>query len=86
MPLDPRHANARGLEGEHDRRRDGIGKASADEHETPGATSSRTTLARAGVGRPELPEPGALRPLARALVDLVLALDHEDEEAESWTR
>jgi hypothetical protein len=32
------------------------------------------------------PEPGALRPLARALVDLAVALKHEDEEDERWTR
>jgi hypothetical protein len=85
-PLSSRRANARGLEGGHDRRRDGIGTASADKRDAPGATPSRTTLARPGAGQPEPPEPGALRPLARVLVDLVLALHHEDEEDEPWTR
>jgi hypothetical protein len=33
-----------------------------------------------------MPEPGSLRPLARALVDLALALEQEDEEDERWTR
>jgi len=84
--MTPRRANARGLEGEHGRRRDGIGTVSADKRDAPGAIPSRTTLARPGVGRQEPPEPGALRPLARALVDLVLALDHEGEEDERWTR
>jgi hypothetical protein len=32
---------------------------------------------------PRLPVSGALRPLARALVDLALALEHEDGEDES---
>jgi len=30
----------------------------------------------------EPPEPGALRPLARALVDVALALERQDEENE----
>jgi hypothetical protein len=34
---------------------------------------------------PGLPEPRALRPLARILVDLALALEHEDEADEPWT-
>ncbi len=29
---------------------------------------------------------GVLRPLAQALVDLALAIEHEDEEDEPWTR
>jgi hypothetical protein len=29
---------------------------------------------------------GVLRPLARALMDLAVALEHEDEEDEPWTR
>jgi hypothetical protein len=33
-----------------------------------------------------VPEPRSLRPLARALLDLALALEHEDEEEERWTR
>lgn len=33
-----------------------------------------------------VPEPGALRMLARALVDLALALEHEEEEERRWTR
>jgi hypothetical protein len=33
-----------------------------------------------------MPEPGSLRPLARALVDLALALEHEDGEGERWKR
>jgi hypothetical protein len=33
-----------------------------------------------------MPEPGSLRPLARALVDLALALEHEDGEDEPWKR
>jgi hypothetical protein len=31
-----------------------------------------------------MPEPGSLRPLARALVDLALLLEHENEEDEPW--
>ncbi len=64
------------------RRRDRIGKDSADTREAPGATPPRTTLERPGVGPPEAPELGVLRPLARALIELALVLDHEDEEDE----
>ena len=35
---------------------------------------------------PWLPVPGALRPLARALVDLALALEDGEEEDSRWTR
>lgn len=51
-----------------------------------GATAARDRLVRPGPGRPGAPEPGALRLLARALVDLALALEHEDEEEGRWTR
>jgi hypothetical protein len=33
-----------------------------------------------------MPEQGSLRPLARALVDLTLALEHEDGKDERWKR
>jgi hypothetical protein len=52
----------------------------------PGTTAARDRLARSGCGRPDPPEPGALRPLARALVDLALALEDEDEEEQPWMR
>jgi hypothetical protein len=67
-------------------RRDRIGKASADTHEAPDTTPARTTLACPGEDRPEPPGPGALGPLARALVDLAVAMEHEDGEDERWTR
>ena len=54
--------------------------------EAPDRTPARTTLARLGQDRQEPPEPGALGPLARALVDLAVALEHEDEEDVRWTR
>jgi len=60
--------------------------ASADKRQAPRATPSRTTLTRPGASQPNLPESSALRPLARALVDLALVLEHEDEEDERWTR
>ena len=37
--MTPRRANARGLEAEHDRRRDGIDTASAEQREVAGTTS-----------------------------------------------
>lgn len=51
-----------------------------------GRTEARARLRRSTRWAPEPPEPGALRPLARALVDLVLALEHGEEEDERWTR
>src|SRR6266508_4495687 len=77
-PLTPWRAGAPRTERERLRRRDRIGKASADTREAPGATPARTTLARPGADQPEPPEIGVLRPLARALVDL--ALERKDEE------
>ena len=85
-PLTPRRADAPRTERERLRRRDRIGKASADTREAPDTTPARTTLACPGEDRPEPPGPGALGPLARALVDLAVALEHEDEEDERWTR
>jgi hypothetical protein len=82
----PRRADAPGAERERFRRRDRIDKASADTREAPDTTPARTTLGRPGEDRPEPPRPGALGPLARALVDLAVALEHEDEEDERWTR
>jgi hypothetical protein len=63
-----------------------MGKASTTNRDASGVASPRTTLARPGAGRTEPPEPGALRSLARVLVDLALALEQEDEEDEPWTR
>ena len=82
----PRRAGAPRTDRERLRRRDRIGKASADTREAPGPTPARTRLARPGVDRREPPEMGVLRPLAQALVDLALAIEHEDEEDEPWTR
>jgi hypothetical protein len=84
--LTPRRADAPRTERERVRRRETIGKASADTREAPDTTPARTTLARPGEDRPEPPGPGALGPLARALVDLALSLALEHEEDERWTR
>jgi hypothetical protein len=84
--LIPRRADAPKTERERPRRRDRVGKASADTREAPDTTPARTTLARLGEDRPEPPGLGALRPLARALVDLAVAMEHEDGEDERWTR
>lgn len=56
-----------------------------DVPEASGATPARD---RVGSSRQALvvPEPGSLRSLARALVDLALALEQEEEEDERWTR
>ncbi len=62
------------------------GRARRDAPGSPGATSLGDTLAVPRTGRLDAPEPGALRLLARAIVDLALALEHEDEEDERWTR
>jgi hypothetical protein len=51
-----------------------------------GPTEARTRLLRSPRRAPGPPEPGALRPLARALVDLAFALEHEDEGDERWMR
>jgi hypothetical protein len=50
-----------------------------------GAAAPRDRLPHSGQAS-RAPEPGALRPLARALVDLAIALEREDEEDERWTR
>jgi hypothetical protein len=63
-----------------------VGESANDERETAGATPVRTTLVLPGADQPESPELGLLRPLARALMDLAVALEHEDEEDEPWTR
>ncbi len=63
-----------------------VGESANDGREAAGATPARTMLARPGAGQPEPPEMGVLRPLARALMDLAVALEHEDEEDEQWTR
>jgi hypothetical protein len=62
----------------------GGGRARPAEREAPDATQARDTLRRPGAGQGEPPEPGALRPLARALVDLALTIELEEDEA--WTR
>ncbi len=84
-PLTPRRADAPRTDGER-LRRHRIGKASADTREAQGATPAGTTLARPGAGQPAPPEPRALRALARVLVDVALAMEHEDKEDEPWTR
>ena len=63
-----------------------VGESANDERETAGATPARTTLVRPGADQPESPEMGVLRPLARALIELALELEYEDEEDERWTR
>ena len=62
------------------------GQARPAKRTTPDATQPRATLRRPGTGQPEPPEPGALRALARALVDLALTLENEEEEDSRWTR
>jgi len=52
------------------------------EAETRVAPAPRDRIPRSRRGEPDSPEPDALRPLARALVDLAVALGHEDEEDE----
>ena len=84
--MTPRRADAPRTERERLRRRDRIGKASADTREATDTTPARTTLACPGEDGQEPPEPGALRPLARALVDLAMTLEHEEGEDEQWTR
>jgi hypothetical protein len=74
------------IERERVRRRDRIGKASADTREAPDTTPARTTLACPREDRQEPPEPGALGQLARVLVDVAVALEHDDGEDERWTR
>jgi len=79
-PLTPWRADAPRTERERLRRRERIGKASADTRDAQETTPARTTLARPGEDTPEPPGPGELRPLARALVDLAVAPEHEHEE------
>lgn len=62
------------------------GKAVPAGGEALGATAVRGRLARSNAGWLEPPEPGALRPLARALVDLALTLEEAEEESKPWTR
>jgi len=81
--LTSRRADARRTEEEAVRGE--VGESANDERETAGATPARTTLVRPGADQPESPEMGVLRPLARALMDLAVALEHEDEEDEPWT-
>jgi hypothetical protein len=57
------------------------GTARRETREAWGAAAARDRLPRAGEA-PGPPELGTLRPLARALVDLALALEHEDGEEE----
>jgi len=61
------------------------GTARRGDHEPTGAAAPRDRLLHSEPAS-RAPEPGALRPLARALVDLALALEHEDEEDVRWTR
>jgi hypothetical protein len=60
--------------------------ASADKRDVADTAPPRTTLARPGARQLQPPGPSALRPLARAVIELALALEHEDEEDERWTR
>jgi len=50
-----------------------------------GPTAARTRLKRLASRGPGPPEPGALRLLARAFVDLAVALERQEED-ERWTR
>lgn len=77
-----RRAGAPGTEAELPRGRRWPVEASRGGRAPAGATPSRSRLLRQGAGRPGLPEPGALRPLARALIDLAVAIEDEDEEDE----
>ncbi len=81
-----RREGARRDGGESLRRQAGVGKASTNNRDASGATPARTTLVRPGADQPESPRMGVLRPLARALMDLAVALEREDEEDEPWTR
>jgi hypothetical protein len=63
----------------------GGGTARRGVREASGATAPRDRLRRSREA-PLVSEPGWLRPLARALVDLALELEHEDEEDEPWKR
>ena len=58
--------------------RNGVGKPAVAT--VPGDRLRRSRQAQA------VPEPGSLRPVARTLVDLALALAHEDEEDEPLKR
>jgi hypothetical protein len=64
-----------------DRGKPGRGAATLE-----GTTAPRGRLPRPGRHQPQAPEPSAMRPLARALVDLALALTREQEEDKRWTR
>ena len=57
------------------------GTTSPADAQASGWTEAPTKLRRSGKML-EPPEPGALRPLARALVDVALALERQDEENE----
>jgi hypothetical protein len=61
------------------------GTARRGDREASSATAPRDRLRRSSEV-PLMPEPGSLRPLARALVDLTLALEHEDGKDERWKR
>jgi hypothetical protein len=62
-----------------------VGTARRGVREASGATAPRDRLRRSREA-PLMPEPGSLRPLARAFVDLAFALEHDDEEDEPWKR
>jgi hypothetical protein len=61
------------------------GTARHGDYEPTGAAAPRDRLQHSGQAS-RAPEPGTLRPLARALVELAIALEREDEEDERWTR
>jgi hypothetical protein len=54
--------------------------------ESQGTPAPRDRLQRSEAGQPQPPESGAMRTLARALVDLAITIGREDEEDEPWTR
>lgn len=56
------------------------GRACRADPGTSGTAPLGDRLPERGTGWQEGPEPHALRPLARAIVDLALALDHEGGE------
>ncbi len=66
--------------------RAGRGKVAGGAATPEGTTPPRDRLSRPGTDRSEAPGPGAMRPLARALLDLALVLTREKKEGKRWTQ